>query len=60
MKIGDLVMVNYEDNDSRYCWNGICIWTDGYKFEFLIDGETDIWIKSDLDFVGATVISKGK
>lgn len=60
MKVGDLVMVNYEDNDSRHCWNGICIWTDGYKFEFLVNGETDIWTKNDLDFVGAKVISKGK
>lgn len=53
-------MVNYEDNDNRHCWNGICIWTDGYKFEFLVNGETDIWTKNDLDFVGAKVISKGK
>ena len=57
MKVGDLVMVNY---DNETCWNGICIWRDGSKFEFLIDGKTDIWTKGDLMFVGARVISKAK
>ena len=63
MKVGDLVKVDFtatEDDCHDYKWTGICIWTDGYKFEFLVDGKTDIWNKNDLEFVGATVISKAK
>ena len=68
MKVGDLVRVDFtatEDDCYDYKWTGICIWHDGhrgapYKFEFLINGKTEIWNRNDLEFVGATVISKAK
>ena len=64
MKIGDCVKVKYENTDGFmgcvYDWTGICTWTDGYKFEFLVDGELEIWTKHDLEAVDAEVISEGR
>ena len=61
MKVGDIVRVDYEDHDpfmgGEYHWTGICTWTDGYKFQFLIKGDFDIWTSSDLEVAGARVIS---
>jgi hypothetical protein len=59
MKVGDLVKVYYhrESTDGVYDWSGICTWTDGYKFEFLIDDEFDTWTRDDLETVGAEVIN---
>ena len=63
MKIGDCVRVDY-DNDSPTRagthWTGICTWTDGYKFEFLINGEFDVWTRGDLEVVNAEVISESR
>ena len=60
MKVGDCVKVDY-DSVGIYIdttqWTGICTWTDGYKFEFLINGELDTWTSYDLDVVGAEIIS---
>jgi len=52
MKLGDCVRVV----TANYNWTGICTWTDGYKFEFLINGEFDTWTLSDLETVSAEVI----
>ena len=43
MKVGDCVKVDWlgSEGDS-HVWMGICTWTDGWKFEFLIDGLTGI------------------
>ena len=64
MKVGDCVKVKYENTDGFmgcvYDWTGICTWTDGYKFEFLVDGELEIWTKHDLEAVDAEVISEGR
>tara|TARA_B100000214_G_C23812958_1_gene555869 strand:+ start:221 stop:403 length:183 start_codon:yes stop_codon:yes gene_type:complete len=60
MKVGDCVRVDYTGLDSSYHWTGICMWTDGYKFEFLIDGEFDTWTLSDLETVGAEVINANR
>ena len=64
MKVGDCVRVDYEGYDGGYAddyhWTGICTWTDGYKFEFLIDGEFDIWTDGDLGVVGAMVINESR
>ncbi len=61
MKIGDCVNVDWlgEDGDS-HVWTGICVWTDGYKFEFLIDGSFDTWTSTDLKTVRAEVINEGR
>ena len=63
MKVGDCVKV-YREGDlglfGTYDWTGICTWTDGYKFEFLIDGEFDTWTRSDLDTLGAEVINESR
>ncbi len=61
MKVGDCVKVDHVCEDGSggvYSWTGICTWTDGYKFEFFIDGGFDIWTAGDLDVVGAEVISE--
>ena len=60
MKVGDLVKVDYVSADSRYKWNGICTWSDGYKFEFLIDGEFDTWTGADLGVMGAVVVNESR
>ena len=61
MKVGDCVKVKYESTDgfigTVYDWTGICTWTDGYKYQFLIDGSLEVWTKSDLEAVDAEVIS---
>ncbi|MAI59029.1 MAG: hypothetical protein CML56_08655 [Rhodobacteraceae bacterium] len=59
MKIGDCVSVDTELNGG-WKWVGICTWTDGYKFEFLIDGEFDTWTLGDLETVDAEVISESR
>ena len=53
---GDCVRV--DDDDLVVHWTGICTWTDGYKFEFLINGVLDTWTRSDLEVVHAQVINK--
>ena len=63
MKVGDCVRVDYDGEGgfaSRYHWTGISTWTDGYKFEFLVDGEFDTWTDGDLDVVGAEVINESR
>jgi hypothetical protein len=57
MKVGDCVSVDFDDG-IHYCWIGICTWTDGYKFEFLIDGEFDTWTRDDLETVEAKVVNE--
>ena len=61
MKVGDCVKVYFETDEAlggTYDWAGICMWTDGYKFEFLIDGEFDTWTKCDLETAGAEVVNE--
>jgi len=63
VQIGDCVTVDYHGQDGfadRYHWTGICTWTDGYKFEFFIDGEFETWRDGDLGVVGAEVISESR
>ena len=63
MKVGDCVKVDYNGQDGfadSYYWTGLCTWTDGYKFEFLIDGEFDTWTGSDLSVVGAEVVNESR
>ena len=63
MKVGDCVRVDYDGEggfSDSYRWTGICTWTDGYKFEFLINGELDTWCDGDLGIVGAEVINEGR
>ena len=63
MKVGDCVSVDYDGENGfadSYQWTGICTWTDGYKFEFLIDGVFDTWTMGDLDVVGAEVINESR
>ena len=64
MKVGDRVRVDHDGDNfgiaDSYHWTGICTWTDGYKFEFLIDGEFDVWTDGDLDAVGAEVINESR
>ena len=62
MKVGDCVKMDYTSwlDGERQNWTGICTWTDGYKFEFLIDGEFDTWTRSDLDIAGAEIINESR
>ena len=63
MKVGDCVRVNYDGDygfPDSYNWVGICTWTDGRKFEFLIDGEFSTWTSGDLEVVGAEVIKESR
>mgnify|MGYP001291454935 FL=1 len=63
MKVGDCVRVDYSGQDGfadSYHWTGICTWTDGYKFEFLIDGEFDTWTRGDLEVVSAEVVNESR
>ena len=62
MKVGDCVKVDWRSTDglNGYNWVGICTWTDGYKFEFLIDGEFDTWTSADLGVVGAEVLNESR
>ena len=63
MKVGDCVKVDWLSTGGAglgHKWIGICTWTDGYKFEFLIDGELDTWTKRDLKVVGAEVINENR
>ena len=63
MKVGDCVRVDYDnkwDLAPSYQWTGICTWTDGYKFEFLIDNAFETWTRSDLEEVGAEVINESR
>jgi hypothetical protein len=63
MKVGDCVKVDYDGEGGladEWRWIGVCTWTDGYKFEFLINGELDTWTDGDLDVVGAEVISESR
>lgn len=63
MKVGDCVTVDYHGQDGfadSYHWTGICTWTDGYKFEFFINGEFETWVDGDLGVVGAEVISENR
>ena len=60
MKVGDCVRVDYDgegDFETSYHWTGICTWTDGYKFEFFVNGEFDTWRGGDLEVLRAEVIS---
>ena len=61
VKVGDCVRVDYRGQDGfadSYHWTGVCTWNDGYKFEFLIDGEFDTWTCGDLEVVSAEVINE--
>ena len=63
MKVGDCVKVDYAarvDIFESYHWIGICTWTDGYKFEFLVDGEFETWTRDDLETVGAKVVNESR
>ena len=66
LKVGDLVSVDYKtpsniyDPGRHYLWSGVCTWTCGNKFEFLIDGDFDTWTLGDLELVGAQVVSENK
>ena len=63
MKVGDCVKVDYDGDGYSGCtwrWTGVCTWTDGYKFEFLINGELDTWSKGDLEVAGAVVINESR
>ena len=63
MKVGDCVKVDYDgkwDLAPSYQWTGICTWTDGYKFELLIDGQFEMWDLLDLDLVGAEVVNESR
>ena len=63
MKVGDCVRVDYDnkwDLAPSYQWTGICTWTDGYKFEFLIGNVFETWTRSDLEEVGAEVINESR
>ena len=57
MKVGDCVSVDTEEYGG-WKWIGICTWEDGYKFEFLIDGEFETWTHDDLETVGAKVVNE--
>ena len=59
MKVGDCVRVP-GDVSHQYAWVGVCTWTDGYKFEFLIDGKFDTWTSSDLEILKAKVINESR
>jgi len=61
MKVGDCVKVDWlgSEGDS-HVWMGICTWTDGWKFEFLIDGDFDTWTLDDLEIVKAEVINESR
>ena len=59
--IGDLVRVN----DKGWEWLGVCTWTDGYKYSFVVgdmrlgyeNGESEItWTRDDLHIVKAEVL----
>ena len=61
MKVGDCVKVDWTNRYGHvHKWIGICMWTDGYKFEFLIDGKLDTWTGSDLKVLGAEVINENR
>jgi len=60
MKVGDCIKVDYETEGDYWKWTGICTWTDGYKFEFLINGEFDTWTRGDLEVLGAKVINESR
>ena len=65
MQVGDLVKVdNVGDHMApdytTHRWSGICTWTDGYKYTFLIEGKFDTWTIDDLKVVGAKVISASR
>ena len=58
VKVGDCVRVLCDPFEIK--WTGICVWTDGYKFEFLIDGQLEVWDKHDLKVIDAKVISEDR
>ena len=64
MKVGDCVKVYYESSDGMgpiiYDWTGVCTWSDGYKFEFLVGETLETWTQHDLSVVGAEVISESR
>lgn len=61
MKVGDIVKVDYVSREgNRWDWSGLLVWTCGYKFEFLIDGDFETWTSHDLNRVGAEVISASR
>ena len=63
MKVGDCVRVDYDNKWNlapSYQWTGICTWTDGYKFEFLINNKFEMWTRSDLESAGAEVINESR
>ena len=66
MQVGDLVKVQYSyryDDGWGYDhdWVGLCTWTCGYKYTFaLLSGGEETWTKSDLEVVGAEVISASR
>ncbi len=64
-KVGDLVSVDYDPTEEYgWKWLGICTWTDGYKYSFLVselmndEGEGDMitWNTHDLMATGAKVL----
>ncbi len=62
-EIGDLVKVDYRDGDHPYKWMGLCTWTDGYKYSFLITAQEVgeiTWTSSDLTYVKAEVINESR
>ena len=63
--VGDLVSVDWYSSDGGgWKWVGICTWTDGYKYSFLVSelvndeglGDTITWSSADLGIVGAEVL----
>ena len=61
IEVGDLVRMDYTTaGKDGYHWQGICTWEDGYKYEFLVNGEFDVWKRGDLEYIGVEVISENR
>lgn len=61
MKVGDCVKVDWKQyGGAVHKWIGVCTWTDGYKVEFLIDGDFETWTAADLKILGAEVINESR
>ena len=59
MKVGDCVRIP-GDVDPRHACVGICTWSNGYKFEFLIDGMFGTWNIHDLELLKAEVVNESR
>ena len=69
LKIGDLVKVDCMTLDGEYKWTGMCNWSDGYKFSFIVLSNIDaeykpndeiVWTIHDLRIAKAEVISESR